>query len=138
MSSNLERVERLREVFGGAAGSGGGERLIAHIEPLAAPGLRSRLGGGAMTTDHIGIEGLRAGWDDFLRAFERVRIEFEEMVEVGDAVVDMVALVGVPRGTEIEVEQRAAAIWLFDRDLLVRVELHLDREEALRRAREVG
>jgi hypothetical protein len=138
VSANLETVERLREAFGGAAGGAGGERLMAHIEPLAAPRLRSRLGGGALTTDHIGIDGLRAGWEDFLRAFERLRIEFEEMVEVGDAVVDMVVVIGVPKGTEIEVEQRAAAIWLFDRELLVRIELHLDREEALRRAREIG
>ncbi|MCD6015580.1 MAG: hypothetical protein K0R88_1664 [Solirubrobacterales bacterium] len=58
------------------------------VEPLAGPELRSRLAGGAMTTDHIGIEGLRAGWEDFLRAFEGVRVDFEEIVEVGDAVVD--------------------------------------------------
>jgi ketosteroid isomerase-like protein len=134
VSERLARVERLREAFGGAARRGGGERLIDVVEPLAGPELRSRLAGGAMTTDHIGIEGLRAGWEDFLRAFESVRVDFEEIVEVGDAVVDMVTLVGVPKGTELEVEQPAAAIWEFEDDRLVRVEFHLDRDEALRRA----
>jgi hypothetical protein len=138
VSANLEKVERLRAVFGGAPGAGTGDRLIEMIEPLADPGIRSRLAGGAMSTDHTGIEALRRGWEDFLRAFERVRIEFDEMVEVGDAVVDMVVVVGVPKGTEMEVAQRGAGIWEFDGDRLVRVEFHLDREEALRRAREMA
>ncbi len=75
MSERLERVERLREGFGGAARRGGGEPLIDVVEPLAgSPELRSRLAGGAMTTDHIGIEGLRAGWD---------RVEFDATKRCG-------------------------------------------------------
>ena len=67
-----------------------------------------------------------------------MRIEFEELVEVGDAVVDMVVVIGVLRGTEIEVAQPGAAICEFDGGRLVRVEFHLDRDEALRRARLVS
>lgn len=139
MSDNLELVRRLRGAFGAEPGSAAaGERLVEVIEQIAVPELRSRLAGGAMTTDHVGIEGLRSGWEDFLRPFESVRIEFEEMVEIGDTVVDMVTVIGVPKGTEREIEQPAAAVFEFDRGRLVRVEYHLDRAEALRRAREIA
>jgi hypothetical protein len=137
MSDNLELVRRLRGAFGAEPGSvAAGDRLIEVIRPLADPELKARLGGGALTTEYTGIEGLRRGWDDFLRSFERVRIQFEEMVEVGDAVVvDMVTVIGVPKGTELEIEQPAAAIFELDQGRLVRVEYHLDRGEAMRRAR---
>jgi SnoaL-like domain len=87
-----------------------------------------------MTTDHVGLEGLRIGWEDFLRSFESVRIRFEELIEVGDTIVDMATVIGIPKGTELEIEHPAAAVFEFDRGRLVQVEFHLDREEALRRA----
>lgn len=140
MSDNLELVRRLRQGFGVEPGSAAaGDRLIEVIRPLADPELKARLGGGALTAEYTGIEGLRRGWHDFLRSFESVRIQFEEMVEVGDAVVvDMVTVIGVPKGTELEIEQPAAAIFELDQGRLVRVEYHLDRAEALRRAREIA
>jgi hypothetical protein len=135
MSDNLELVRRLRRAFEAEPGAAAaGDRLIEVFRPVADPELKARLGGGAITSEYTGIEGLRRGWEDFLRSFENVRFQFEEMVEVGAAVVDMVTLIGVPRGTDIEVEQAAAAIFEFDRGRLIRVELHLDRDEALRRA----
>jgi hypothetical protein len=136
MSANLELVRRLREAFEADPAAGAaGERLIEVIRSVADPELRSRLAGGAITTEYVGIEGLRRGWEDFLRSFESVRIQFEDIVEVDDAVlVDTVTLIGVPRGTEVEVEQPAAAIFEFDQGRLVRVEYHLDRDEAFRRA----
>jgi hypothetical protein len=135
MSDNLELVRRLREAFGAEPGAAAaGDRLIEVFRPVADPELKARLDGGAITTEYTGIDGLRRGWEDFLRSFETVRIQFEEMVEVGDAVVDMVTVIGVPKGTELEVEQPAGAVFEFDRGRLIRVELHLDRDEALRRA----
>ena len=135
-SDNLERVRRMRAGFGAEPGSAAaGDRLVEVIRPLADPSLKARLGGGAISTEYVGIEGLRRCWEDFLRSFETVRIRFEDMVEVGDdVVVDMVTVIGVPKGTELEIEQPAAAIFEFDRGRLVRVEYHLDRDEALRRA----
>jgi hypothetical protein len=135
MSDNVELVRRLREAFGAEPGSAAAaDRLIEVFRPVADPELKARLGGGAITTEYTGIDGLRRGWEDFLRSFESVRIQFEDLVEVGDAVVDMVTVTGVPKGTQLEVEQPAAALFEFDRGRLVRVELHLDRDEALRRA----
>jgi hypothetical protein len=139
-SDNLELVRRMREAFGAEPGSGAAaDRLIDVIRPLADPALTARLSGGALTTEYVGVEGLCRGWEDFLRSFESVRIRFDEMVEVGDTVVvDMVTLIGIPRGTSLEVEQPGAGIFEFDRGRLVRVEYHLDRDEALRRAEAMG
>src|SRR5262245_11591735 len=136
MSDNLELVRRLREAFGAEPGSAAvADRLIEVIRPGADPELRSRLSGGAITTEYAGVEGLRRGWDDFLRSFESVRIQFDDIIEVGDAVVvDLVTVIGVPRGTRLELEQPGAAVFEFEAERLVRVELHLDRDEALRRA----
>jgi hypothetical protein len=136
MSDNLELVRRLRDAFGAEPGSAAaGDRLLEVIRPVADPEIRSRLGSGAIATEYTGIEGLRRGWDDFLRSFESVRIQFEDIIEVSDdVVVDLANVIGVPRGTELEVEQPSAAIFEFDGERLVRVELHLDRDEAFRRA----
>jgi hypothetical protein len=49
-------------------------------------------------------------------------------------VVDMVTVIGVPKGTELEIEQAGAAVFEFDQGRLISAEFHLDRAEALRRA----
>lgn len=129
---------RLREVmFGGAPGGDTGagvEALAEAIAPVAGPDLKCLMAGGAMSTEYSGVDGLRTGWSDFLTAFENARIEFEEMVDGGDWVVDMVRMTSRPKGSGATIEQRAAAAFLFSDGLLTRIEFHIDRAAALRAA----
>ena len=56
------------------------------------------------------------------------------MIEVGDAVVDLVTLDGrIARGGGA-LSTEAAAVWRFSGEKLAEVEFHLDRAEALRSA----
>jgi hypothetical protein len=138
LSANTEIVMGLRDaMFGGAEGGdpgATGEAFAQALAPVAAPDLECLMAGGALSAEYSGIDGLRAGWTDFLSAFEGARIEFEEMVDNGEWVVDMVLMTSRPRGSEATIEQRAAAAFRFGDGLLTRIEFHLDRADALRSA----
>ena len=130
---DIETIQRLRSAFGADVGADVGEdarRLIEVIEPVLDPEIEVWMAAGPMSDEYHGIDGLRAAWADFLHAFDSLRIEFGEMSEIGEAVLDHVILKGVPRGTTAEIEQPAAAVWRFRDGLLRRVEFHIDRDAA--------
>jgi SnoaL-like domain len=139
LSANTDTVVRVRSAWSGDAADAetgaGGELLAAAIAPVAGPGFTCLMAGGALSTEYSGIDGLRAGWNDFLAAFEGgARVEFEDLVDAGEWVVDMVRITARPRGVGATLEQRGAAAFRFADGLLVRVEFHLDRAAALRAA----
>ena len=61
-----------------------------------------------------GLEGLRAGWRDFLGAFETISIhpERDPMGGDGECVVEFVRLTGKPKGIDAEIES-GAGLWRF-------------------------
>ncbi len=135
----MDTVVSLRTAWSGdAAGAetgAEGEILAAAIAPIAAPDLTVLMAGGALSTEYSGVDGLRAGWNDFLSAFEGgARVEFEELVAAGDWVVDMVRITARPKGAGATIREAAAAAFKFSDGLLTRVEFHLDRAAALRAA----
>jgi len=79
-----------------------------------------------------GPEGFREGWTDWLEAWESHRIYFDDIFEKGDSVVFFVRLRGVTKRDGVEMEQEAAAVFLFDGDQVVDIEFNLDREDALK------
>ena len=81
------------------------------------------------------VAGLRDAWVDWLGAFARVRIEIEEVHEIGDNVVTMVSQTGTTRHG-VAITQPSAGVWKFRDGLLSRVEFHLDRTAALESAAE--
>jgi ketosteroid isomerase-like protein len=66
--------------------------------------------------------------------FESVRIEVEEMVSAGDAVVIMSRQYTVPRGSEGEIVQRVVEIWTVRDGLLAERKPYSTRAEALEAA----
>ncbi len=136
--SDLETFARLRRVFAGEVGAAevgdAAEALIAAIEPVADPEIECSMVVGAIRNDYSGIEGLRAAWIDLLAGFDRMRVELGEIEEVGDAFVDIVDLIGVPKGTEAEIHTPAGAVWWFREGTLRRIEFHSDRDAARRSA----
>lgn len=139
MSANTDAVVRLRAAWSGDATGAdtgaGGEILAAAIAPVAGPDFTCLMAGGPLTEEFSGVEGLRAAWNDFLAAFEGgAKVEFEEMVDGGDWVVDMVRMTSRPKGTGATIEQRAAAAFRFSDGLITRIEFHMDRAAALRAA----
>jgi hypothetical protein len=89
----------------------------------------------AFRTELRGVDGFIEGWLDWLTAFESYRVELDESFEGRDAIVTFVRHYGVPTGGAHEVEEEAAGVWWFNEARkLVRVEFHLDRENAVRAA----
>lgn len=141
MADDASTVERLNQTLLQAAEDGvfdaeGGAAFAEAIAPVADPDLVCVMNGGAMTTEYRGLDGIQAGWTDFLSPFETLRIEFEGSVEAGEDgwFVDLVRLTGVPKGSSGEIEQTGAAVWHLRDGRVVRVEFHLDRDEARRAA----
>lgn len=81
-----------------------------------------------------GIDGFLEAWHDWAEAFERFRVEVDDVVESGPHLVTLVRQIGLPRGGTSEIEEESAAVWTFEGDKLTRVEFHLDRSGALRAA----
>ena len=113
------------------------ERLIEALEPITAPDVVMVMRGDqTFVATYEGLDGLRAGWEDWLGSFDRVRFEVQGIEEVGDNVLTLGRQVGTTRTGGIELEQPSAAVWKFRDGLLRRVEFHLDRDAARRSAAE--
>jgi hypothetical protein len=109
---------------------GGLDEFAQAVGALATEDFFCVMDGGALTTRYEGIEGLRAGWMDFMGAFETIVIEPGEVTRIGDSVLEFVRLRGKPKGIDGEVQQDAAAVWRLRGDQLEGVEFHLDRARA--------
>ena len=88
-----------------------------------------------ISTRFVGPEGVAEFFADLAQAWETVRTDVEEVVELGDRVVVLGRVRNRGRGSEIELDVVAAHLWTVDGDVPGRVELIGDREEALRRGR---
>lgn len=82
-----------------------------------------------------GPEGVSQWFADLAQAWETVRIDVEEVVELGDRVVVLGRVRNRGRGSGMELDVVAAHLWTVDNGVPVRIELIGDREEALRRGR---
>jgi ketosteroid isomerase-like protein len=129
----------VRVGFSGEGGFGGldsramADALVAAIEPNATDDFECHMvGAGGVAWQ--GMEGLRAGWHDFLEAFDYLRIIPGELREndAGDAVVEFVRMESRPKGTTATFEQLAAAVWRIRDGRIAAIEFHLDRDAALR------
>src|SRR4051794_27490310 len=132
--SNAERLMLTLAPIFGEGERDVDERLIAEIGESLTDLTDDEISG-AMTADSsftaefTGRDGLLEAWADWLETFTRVRIEIEEIKEVGDNVLTFVNQIGTTRHG-VELAQPSAAVWKFRDDVLVRVEFHLDREKA--------
>jgi len=88
------------------------------------------MAGGALTTTYEGVEGVRDGWNDFLNAFEQIKIIPGQVFETEDGVLEFVQLIGRPVGIDADIEQDAAAVWRVRDGGLAMVEFHIDRDAA--------
>jgi ketosteroid isomerase-like protein len=86
------------------------------------------------TREARGTEGFGELWGDWTSAFATFRIEVEDVIDAGDAVVSLVRQIGTTKTGGAEIETPAAAVWTVRDGLLRRVEFHLHRDAAFRAA----
>jgi ketosteroid isomerase-like protein len=92
-------------------------------------------------TDRLPDEGILRGRDAYRSFLQRTfgiwaefRVEVEELLDAGDAVVGLVRTVGVGRGSGIEVQERIAHVtWIRD-GTPYRMKVFTERERALEAA----
>lgn len=83
----------------------------------------------------VGPDGVSQFYAELAEAWETVRTDVDEVVDLGDRVVVLGRIHNRGRGSGIEVDAVAAHLWTVEDGVPMRVELIGDREEALRRGR---
>ena len=78
-----------------------------------------------------GVEGIAAGWRDWLEAFETYEVRAEEFIGLGDQVLVFVRVRARTVRDGVEMEHAPAAVWTLRDGLVTRIVLYLDRDEAL-------
>ena len=78
----------------------------------------------------------REGWtrlnDELREVWKEWRVTPERFLDAGDRVVVIATYHGRGRGSDVEVERRSAAIWTLLDGRVMRVEIALDPQEALK------
>jgi len=82
--------------------------------------------------EYEGVDGVARAWGDWGETFESVRAEAEELREGPEAVALFVNQIAVTKHGGVEISQPSAMVWLFEGELVRRLEFHLDRGAALR------
>lgn len=85
-------------------------------------------------TEYSGMDGMIAGWQDWLVPWERYEVRIDELVDAGERVVALATLSGRTRHDRVELQQPAAAVVTVVDGRITRVEFHLDQREALEAA----
>jgi ketosteroid isomerase-like protein len=78
----------------------------------------------------VGLDGLRAGWLDWLDPWESYRVEIEDLIDAGDEVVVLPRDYGRRAGMAMEVSVVGAAVWTVRDGKVARVAFHLNRSDA--------
>ena len=125
-----ENVGALRRVYEHMAqGNFWAAREIFHPEIVWE--WSSSMSGLTGVASYQGIEGVEAATRDQFEIWDRFWQEGEKFIEAGDDVVVLTRLHGRLKGSEREVQSKAADVWTFDEGRAVRFRSYDSRAEAL-------
>src|SRR5918992_219544 len=108
-SENVEAIRRVYEAMARGDFWTAGEVF----DPEIVWEWSSSLSGLTGTATYHGIEGVEAATRDFFKAWDWFRQEAEELIEVGDDVLVITRTHARMKGSEREVEGKAAELWTF-------------------------
>ncbi len=78
-----------------------------------------------------GPDGMRRYWESFQDAMDEIRIQPEQLLDAGEAVVVAMHLTAKGRRTAIAVEQRTAGVWTIRDGKVMRIRAYASVSEAL-------
>ena len=87
--------------------------------------------GGLNQVRCVGLEEANAWLAEWAGAFDNWALDVEEVIDAGDRVVTFVRQRATARQGGPELEMRFAQVWTFRDGLIARMEMYLDRAEAL-------
>jgi ketosteroid isomerase-like protein len=91
--------------------------------------------GAFLPSTYVGVGETNRWLAEWLSSFEDWGFEVEEVFDAGDRVVTVGRHHATPKhGGDREMEMRLAHIWTFRNDLVARVAMYADRDEALEAA----
>jgi uncharacterized protein len=85
-------------------------------------------------TVYRGHQGFLKNLAELTEVFDDFRIEPEELTEGGDAIFAVVRAMGRGRSSGVFIDQRLFHVWTIRDSKVLRLEIHSDRERALRAA----
>jgi ketosteroid isomerase-like protein len=91
-------------------------------------------GVGAMGESFRGIEGLRAGWREWMEPWDEFHVELEGTEDSGSQVLLLAQALGRMRGTGTEVPQEVAMLCRVEEGRIVAIGFYLDQDQARREA----
>ena len=111
------------------------EQTRAALEPLIHPDVESvAIWQGGSQTTHVGVDGFRKLWLDWLEPWASYRVQVDEVIDAGDRVVVLIRDRARRHDTEAEVELISGSVWELRDGKVVRVEFCASRDEALEAA----
>ena len=89
--------------------------------------------------DHVGEvyrghEGMARAWTRWVEGSERLLVELEQIVEVGDRIVSIHRIQSKARHTGIEFDARLAYLWTFRDGRIIHFRSYLDPQQAIEAA----
>jgi ketosteroid isomerase-like protein len=138
--TELEVVERLQELTAGEdlRGLVDDTAFAAAMAELIDPAAEVRFvdveGGplGDAIPSERGIEGLRAGWVEFLEAWGDFRLDFEGLEDAGEGRILSLADLRAKSREGIELSHAGAAVFTVRDGRAVAIDFYMDRDQARR------
>jgi ketosteroid isomerase-like protein len=132
---NVELVRRLQptpdtDLVALFRSEAGAARLLELLGPSVHEDIVVE-GAGIQAGERVGLEGLKAGWVDWLEPWETYRSEIADVIDAGDDVVVLVRDYGRRRGMTAEVEILGAVVWSVRNGKIARATFYSKREDAL-------
>jgi ketosteroid isomerase-like protein len=127
----------LHDLAGAFSDSGKVAAMATTLEPLVEPDVEVVRIGPEYTGEGItyrGLAGFLEFWTDWLEPWQSFRIETEGFRDAGDKVVQLARQTGLMEAGGAPIESHGAAVMTFRGGKVTRIELHLDRDRALRSA----
>jgi ketosteroid isomerase-like protein len=106
--------------------------LVEFVAPVVHPEFECAAHLLGPETSYVGTDGFRAFWLDWLAPWETYRSETEEMIDLGDRVLQFALEFGRRVGSAQEVHGKNAALWTIRDGKILRFDAYADRARALK------
>lgn len=126
---NLQIVRRVYDAFARGEFQSALEIYDPHVVFLQRDD--SNVFGRDVSGVYWGVDGLKDYMRKVFDAWNSVTIEAEEITEVGENVLAAIRMRVVGRGSGVPVDLRYFHLWTFRGGLVIRLEVHPTREQAL-------
>jgi ketosteroid isomerase-like protein len=120
-----ENVDIVRRIY--ARWREGDFKTVEHLDPDFLLVMRPEF---PDSGSYLGLEALAEYMQHFLEPWDRITIEAEELIPVGDSIVAAVSQRGAGSGSGAATELRYFHLWTFRGGMAIRLETIREREEA--------